>query len=132
VFWTVEQTAFYLRMEPHQVYYLLSMGYLEAVKAGPKLWRVLPEGVKEYAKLYPQKKNREAAGNFIYKGNGELLFDSLPDRVPHDPERGTSCLERRRRDMVCLPGRHQNVLLKTVKPVTQLELFTGQKNADLT
>jgi len=125
MFWTVEQTAFYLRMELHQVYYLLAMGYIEAVKAGPKLWRIPPEGVEEYVKQHPERKDRETAGYFIYKGNGGLLFDSLPDRVPHDPERGTSCLERRRRDMVCFPGRSGGVLLKTVKPVTQPELFNA-------
>jgi hypothetical protein len=123
MFWTVEQTAFYLRMEPHQVYYLLAMGYLEAVKAGPKLWRIPPEGAREYAKRHPQRKDREAAGHFIYKGNGGLLFDSLLDRVPHDPERGNPCMARRRRDMVRLPGRSSNVLFETVKPVTQIELF---------
>jgi hypothetical protein len=125
MFWTVEQTAFYLRMEPHQVYYLLTMGYLEAVKAGPKLWRVPPEGVEAYAKQYPQRKGRETAGHFIYKGNSGLLFDSLPDRIPHDPVRGTSSLERRRRDMVCLPGRSKDLLFKAVQPVRQGELFTG-------
>ncbi|MCL1813409.1 MAG: helix-turn-helix domain-containing protein [Treponema sp.] len=125
MFWTVEQTAFYLRMELHQVYYLLVMGYMEAVKVGPKLWRIPPEGVREYAKRQPQGKDWETAGHFIYKGNGGLLFDSLPDRVPHDPERRTPGLERRGRELVCPPGRSQNVLFKTVKPVNQLELFTS-------
>jgi excisionase family DNA binding protein len=124
MFWTVEQTAFYLRMQPHQVYYLLVMGYLEAVKVGPKLWRIPPERVEEYAKQHPQEKDRPAPGYFIYKGNGGLLFDSLPDRVPHDPERRIAGLERRGRELVCPPGRSQNLLLKTVKPVIQLELFT--------
>jgi hypothetical protein len=125
MFWTVEQTAFFLRMEPHQVYYLLAMGYLEAVKAGPKLWRIPPEGGQEYVKQHPQRKDRDTAGYFIYKGNSGLLFDSLPDRIPHDPERRTAGMERRGRELVCSPGRSQNVLFKTVKPVTQLELFTG-------
>jgi excisionase family DNA binding protein len=124
MFWTVEQSAFYLGMELHQVYYLLAMGYVEAVKTGPKLWRVVPEAVKEYAERLPQTENRAAAGYFIYKGDGGLLFDSLPDRVPHDPERGTSGLERRRRDLVYPPGRCQKILLPEVKPVRQLELFT--------
>jgi len=125
MFWSVEQSAFYLRMVPHQVYYLLSMGYIEAVKVGQKLWRIPPEGVQEYAKRHPQRKDREPTGNFIYKGNGGLLFDSLPDRVPNDPERGTAGVERRRRELVCFPGRSQNVLLQKLKPVSQLELFSG-------
>jgi hypothetical protein len=34
-------------------------------------------------------------------------------------------MERRRRELVCPPGRSQKVLFKTVQPVIQLELFTG-------
>jgi hypothetical protein len=111
-------------MELHQVYYLLAMGYLEAVKAGPKLWRVVPEAVKEYAKRHPQRENSKAAGYFIYKGNGGVLFDSLPDYISYGPERGTAGLERRGRNLVYPPGRSQKVLFSAVKPVRQLELFS--------
>jgi excisionase family DNA binding protein len=125
MFWTVEQSAFYLRMEHHQVYYLLAMGYIEAVKTGPKLWRIVPEAVEDYAKRHPQTKAGKTAGYFIYKGNGGLLFDSLPDRVPHDPERGTAGVEGRGRPLVYPAGRHQKILLPEIKPLRQLDLFTA-------
>jgi len=48
MFWTVERTAQYLGLKPHQVYYLLVMGYIEAVKVGCKLWRVMPHSARAY------------------------------------------------------------------------------------
>jgi hypothetical protein len=47
MFLTVNQTADYLGIRPHQVYYLLFMGYIEAVKVA-WTWRVVPESVWEY------------------------------------------------------------------------------------
>jgi excisionase family DNA binding protein len=125
MFWTVEQSAFYLRLEPHQVYYLLAMGYIEAIKTGLKLWRVVPEAVKEYAERHHKTKTGETAGYFVYPGNGGVLFDSLPDRTPHDPSEGTAGLERRGRNMVYSPGRPAKILLKELKSVIQFELFSA-------
>jgi excisionase family DNA binding protein len=45
--WTVKQTAEFLRLELHQVYYLLTMGKIEAVKVG-NAWRVFPVGARDY------------------------------------------------------------------------------------
>ena len=45
--WTVKEAAGYLGAEPHQVYYLLVMGDIEAFKIG-RVWRVLPDSVKGY------------------------------------------------------------------------------------
>ena len=125
MFWTVEQSALYLRFEPHQVYYLIAMGYIEAVKTGPKLWRVVPEGVQKYAKRNIKTKTGETSGNFIYTGSCGFLFNSLPDRVPHDPERGASGMAGRGRPLVHLPRGSQKVLLTEIKLVRQMELFSA-------
>jgi len=51
MFLSVKQAAHYLGLEPHQVYYLLNMGEIEAVKLG-QLWRLVYKSVVEYgAKL---------------------------------------------------------------------------------
>jgi excisionase family DNA binding protein len=47
MFWTVKQTASFLNLEPHQVYYLLVYGKIEAYKIGAA-WRVTPDGVRAY------------------------------------------------------------------------------------
>ncbi|ULQ60814.1 helix-turn-helix domain-containing protein [Brucepastera parasyntrophica] len=49
MFCTVEQAAHFLGLENHQVYYLLAMGYIEAIKIG-NLWRIVPESVTDYDK----------------------------------------------------------------------------------
>ncbi len=48
MFWTVKQAASFLGLEGHQVYYLLSMGTIEAVKIG-KTWRVVPDSARAYS-----------------------------------------------------------------------------------
>jgi excisionase family DNA binding protein len=45
MFWTVRQAAHALGVKEHQVYYLLAMGCIEAVKVG-KLWRIVPAAAK--------------------------------------------------------------------------------------
>jgi hypothetical protein len=100
------------------------MGEIEAVKAGVA-WRVLPEAVKEYDKQHPERKNRNPAGNFVYQGGGGFLFRSLPDRLPPDTPGKNAGLERRRGPLVHHPERPQGVLLKTLKPVIQPELFSA-------
>lgn len=51
MFLTVKQAADYLRLDCHQVYYLLTMGEIEAVKIG-KAWRLVNCAVQAYrAKL---------------------------------------------------------------------------------
>jgi excisionase family DNA binding protein len=47
MFWTVKQTASYLGLELHQVYYLLFMGDIEAVRVG-RIWRVMPDSARAY------------------------------------------------------------------------------------
>jgi len=47
MFWKVDQAALFLGLKPHQVYYLLFMGEIEAIKIG-KIWRVVPESVRAY------------------------------------------------------------------------------------
>ena len=110
-------------MELHQVYYLLMMGHIESVKVG-NAWRLVPEAVEEYAKRHSKNKDREPAGYFVYPGNGGLLFGTLPDNIPLNPRGETAGVERRRRPLVRCPERSQAVLLKKLKPVRQLELFT--------
>jgi hypothetical protein len=48
MFWTVKQTALFLGLDLHQVYYLLVMGEIEAVKVGTA-WRVMPGSARVYA-----------------------------------------------------------------------------------
>jgi hypothetical protein len=49
--WTVKDTSRFLEMEPHQVYYMLIMGSIEAFKIS-RVWRIMPDSVKAYkAKL---------------------------------------------------------------------------------
>jgi excisionase family DNA binding protein len=122
--WTVKRTARFLGLELHQVYYLLAMGEIEAVKAGVA-WRIVPEAVEEYDKRRSEKKNRNPAGNFVYQGGGGLLFRSLPDHLPPDTPGKHAGLQRRRGPLVRPAERPQNVLLKTLKPVIQLELFSA-------
>lgn len=47
MFLTVQQTAEVMGVKEHQVYYLLTMGFLEAVKVGNS-WRITPEAVRDY------------------------------------------------------------------------------------
>ena len=122
--WTVKQTARFLGLELHQVYYLLVMGEIEAVKAGV-VWRVVPEAVEDYDKRRPERKNRNPAGNFVYQGGGGLLFRSLPDRLPPDTPGKAARVQRRRRPLVHPAERPQNILLPKLKPVIQPELFSA-------
>ena len=122
--WTVKQTARFLGLELHQVYYLLVMGEIEAVKAGVA-WRVVPEAVKDYDKRRPESKHRSPAGNFVYQGGGGFLFRALPDHLPHDPPGSHAGLQRRRRALVHPAERPQGVLLQKLKPVIQFELFSA-------
>jgi len=47
MFITVKQAAHLLRLEFHQVYYLLTMGKIEAIKIG-RAWRIVPESARAY------------------------------------------------------------------------------------
>lgn len=47
MFWHVKKTSEFLNLEDHQVYYLLFMGKIEAVKIG-NVWRIVPESVEAY------------------------------------------------------------------------------------
>jgi hypothetical protein len=47
--WTVKETAECLGLDIHQVYYLLTMGRIEAFKIGDA-WRVVPESARAYGK----------------------------------------------------------------------------------
>jgi len=122
--WSVKNSARFLGMELHQVYYLLAMGEIESVKIG-NAWRLSPEAVKDYDKRFPERKNRNPASNFIYCGSSGFLFSTLPDNLPPSTIRKVTGLERRRRQLVHSPQRHQAVLLEKLKPVAQLELFTA-------
>jgi len=53
MFWNVNETALFLKVEPHQVYYLLVMGEIEAYKIG-MAWRVMPDSVIEYKERFEQ------------------------------------------------------------------------------
>ena len=54
MFWTVPQAAEYLNLKLHQVHYLIQMGKIEAIGLTGqgtnkrKIWRIVPESVKEY------------------------------------------------------------------------------------
>ena len=124
MFITVKEAAQTLRMEPHQVYYLLTMGEIESVKIG-KAWRLAPEAVDEYAQRQPERKNREASGYFIYPGDCGFLFGCIPDHLPADPLREAASVERRRRQMVHRAQRSDEILLPKLKSVIQLELFSA-------
>ena len=121
---TAKEAAVLLRMELHQVYYLLTMGEIESIKVG-KAWRLAPDAVSEYAKRYPERRNREPPGYFIYSGDCGFLFDCLPDSLSTDPQGKTAGMERRRRQLVRSTKRSPEVLLQQLKSVVQLELFSA-------
>ena len=123
MFWTVKKAARELRLKPHQVYYLLTMGRIEAVRIGD-LWRLVPEAVGDYDRRRPERKDRQSPGYFVYPGDGGFLFGTLPDRLPPDPRGETSGVERRRGKLVCRAERSRSVLLAELEPVIQPELFT--------
>ncbi len=124
MFWTVTQAAKYLSLELHQVYYLLVMGYIDAIKVG-KGWRIVPEAVKTYDKRHSKIKDRGTPSNFIYCGCSGLLFDSLPDRLSNDLEKRTSSIQRQRRRMEYPAGRSDNILFEALEPIIQQELFSA-------
>jgi excisionase family DNA binding protein len=119
---TVKDAARTLRMELHQVYYLLTMGEIESVKIG-NAWRLAPDAVEDYDKRFPERKNRKPSGNFIYPGSGGLLFCALSDSLPPDTLKKVGGMERRRGQLVHRARRSQKVLLEKLKPVGQMELF---------
>lgn len=119
---TVKKVARELRMELHQVYYLLSMGEIAAFKIG-RAWRLDPESVDEYVERHPEIKNRKTSGYFIYPGDSGFLFGCLHDRIPLDPEGRASGVERRRGKLVRRQKRPFNFLLQKLKSLGQLELF---------
>ena len=47
MFYSIKKTAVILEIESHQVYYLLNIFAIEAIKIG-KVWRVVPESVVAY------------------------------------------------------------------------------------
>jgi excisionase family DNA binding protein len=120
----VKEAALTLNMELHHVYYLLTMGEIEAVKIG-KAWRLAPEAVDEYAERLPEIKNRKSSGYFIYPGDGGFLFSCLLDRLPPDPQRQAPCMARRRGQLVHCKKRSSEVLLQKLKSLGQLDLFAG-------
>jgi len=124
MFINVNQAAGTLQMGIQQVYYLLSMGEIEAVKFG-RHWRLVPEAVDDYVKRHPERKNRESSGYFIYTGNSGCLFSTLSDSIPTDTHGEAAGMERRRGKLVHCPGRSDKILLQKLKPLKQLELFTA-------
>lgn len=119
---TVKKAAHILQLELHQVYYLLTMGEIASIKIG-KAWRLVPEAVNEYAKRFPERKDRKPSGYFIYPGDCGLLFGCIPDCIPLNPQGKTSGMERRRGQLVHRQKRPSDVLLQKLKPVGQMELF---------
>ena len=124
MFLTVKQAAQTLNMEPHQVYYLHSMGEIESIKIG-KACRLTLESVDDYAKRYPDRKTRDPSGYFIYSGNGGYLFSCLPDYLPSNPHGQTTGMEGRRGKLVHRTQRPDRVLLSKLKPINQLDLFSA-------
>ena len=119
---SIKKTTQILKMKHHCVYYLVTMGEVEAIKVGGR-WRLTPESVADYDKRFPERKNKKPAGDFIHPGNGEFLFDGPPICLQPYQHRETYSMERRRGKLVHSPKRPDKVLLAKFKPVTQLELF---------
>ena len=124
MFWTVKQAARFLGLERHQVYYLVTMGEIESVRLGGA-WRLAPESVEEYDKRFPKRKNRNSPCYYVYQGGGGFLFRTLFNDLPPDSPGQNAGLQRRRRPLVYTQDRPQTVLLKVLKPVEQLDLFTA-------
>ena len=120
--WSVKKAARVLQVDIHHVYYLLTMGYIEAFRIG-KTWRLAPESVEEYDKRHYAKKDRSPPGYFIYPGNSGFLFGTLPDCIPPNPRGEAAGMERQRRPLVHRAERHPAVSIKKHNPVKQLELF---------
>ena len=120
MFWTVVLSAQFLEMDTWQVYYLIGMGQIEAIKVAGT-WRVLPEGVIEYDKQNPDRKNRRP-GCDSYRGRGGDLFLGLSDNhLPNDLPERIGRLQGRRRRVVYRTFRNPKVLHQKNKSVTQLE-----------
>ena len=62
---TVKEAARLLGVEPHQVYYLLAMGELEAVKIRD-LWRLEPGEAEPYARQNAEKPGGAAPTAFLF------------------------------------------------------------------
>jgi len=109
--WSVKKAARTLRLKPHQVYYLVAMGNIEAVKVG-RVWRLVPDAVADYDKQHPERKDSEPSGYFIYTGDSGFLFNTAPDRLPPHLPKKTAGVERRRRKLVRRTVRPRSVLLQ--------------------
>jgi hypothetical protein len=120
MFWTVRISAEYLSMETWQVYYLIAMGSVEAIKVSGA-WRVLPEGVIEYDKQHPDRKNRIPGRDSFRGGSCEFLLAATAYDLPNDLPKRTGRLQGRRRGMVHYPRRRPKVLQQELKPISQLE-----------
>ena len=124
MFLRVKEAAQVLQMDLHQVYYLLMMGEIEAVKIG-KAWRMAIEVVNEYAEQHPERKNKDLPGYFVYPGNSGNLFSCILDYLPPDTCRETSGMERQRGQLVHRAQRPVKLLFQKLKSLAQLELFTA-------
>ena len=120
--WTVKQASLFLLTDTRHVYYLLEMSEIEAVKVG-RVWRILPEGVREYASKPVTRIYRKASCNFINSGNGEFPFCQAAEGLQHDSRKPASGMERRRGKLVHSARRPEKILLSKHKPLIQLDLF---------
>lgn len=122
VFWTVRRSAHYLHLDTWQVYYLIAMGSIEAIKVAGA-WRVIPEGVIEYDKRHIARENREPRCNLNRGRSSTLLLGYTPDYLPHDLPKRTGRVQGQRGNVVHSSFRNQNVLQQKNKSITQLEFI---------
>ena len=131
MFLSVKQAAQTLQMELHQVYYLLTMGEIEAIrvngrgKSKNKTWSLSADAVNKYVELHPKRKITKSTGYFIYSGDNGCLFSIAQDYSPSDENKNTACVEGRRGQLVCSAKRSDKILLSKLKSIAQLELFSA-------
>ena len=124
MFLKAKEAAKVLQMGVQQVYSLLWMGEIEAIKFG-RHWRLVPESVNEYVKRHPRRKDRDPSGYFIYTGNSGYLFCCASDCLSPDLFAKITRMEGRRRQLVHRACRPAKVLQPELKSIKQLELFSA-------
>lgn len=122
--WTVAQTAEFLHLKQHQVYFLLGMGEIEAVKIRYG-WRVNPKGVRDYAQSRLKGDAGRITGITYDQGSVHGVECFPMHGISNDLRQPAESIQGRKLKRVEHTSVGSNrVLFKKLKPVIQLELFS--------
>lgn len=122
MFITASQTARALGYTDNQVYYLLVMGRIEAIKIRDA-WRVYYKAVHRYAQSRSETGDGSPPRDYVSRGGSGISIDLSFDGLPDDIRRRTSRLQGRRRRVEHQSRRPHPRLQSKLKPLIQLELF---------